>query len=541
MSSDRQQILNTLIQRINAFSEGYRQNIAILGEPCIGKTSLISAALASDALKKDSIIYIYLDIKIEPFEFCARRFIKSAISQLITLDPIFTAQKEPVFLIQDLARIYPKIAHLCTRVLQDIEKGKFEEAFSFMMDIPFAISEETKKRCLVILDEFHNLDKFVLKNALGTLSKKIMIQKDTMYIILSSRSMVSQKLLNEKLSLLFGNFEKVHLSTFDVATSRSFLQENIKSARLPQSYLDFMASFTGNRPFYMRIICEEMDRAVYSGKIGPENYSDLVEHAMVETVFKKRSLINQHFSNFLFKLSEGRLLSKCISVLLVLSGENKKQRDIIKSSKLQQAEVSKILNMLIEMDIIVRNGAFYRFKDRLFRFWLQSVYLKRIDAFSIAEEIEESVFRKEVSRSLSEFMQEFEKDLSSRITELFKSFKNDIVQLNGKKHKFISFNAVQKNEHNDAQSTEIIASANMQKWLCKVKKDKITENDILDIIKDAKSQKKVDRITRNILIALGGIDENAYLMAKEAKFWTWDIDTLNVLMELYDKPHVITK
>jgi len=144
MSDDRQEILNTLIRRINSFADGYRQNIAIFGEPCIGKTTLMKNLFSSELLRKDNVIPIYLEIKIEPFEFCAKRFIRSILSQVVKSDPLLTAPKDAVLLIEDLARDYPKTAQICIRVLQDIEKSKLDEAFSFMLDIPGVLSEEAK-------------------------------------------------------------------------------------------------------------------------------------------------------------------------------------------------------------------------------------------------------------------------------------------------------------------------------------------------------------------------------------------------------------
>ena len=538
MLNDREEILNTLIHRVNSFTDGYRQNIAIFGEPCMGKTTLIKNLFSSESLKKDSVIPIYLEVKIEPFEFCAKRFIKSILSQAVKSDPLLTPPKDMVLLIEDLTRDYPKTAQICTRVLQDIERVKLDEAFSFMLDIPSVLSEETKKRCVLILDEFHNLDNFALKNPFGTIAKKIMIQKDTMYMLISSRITFSLRLVNEKLALLFGNFEKFFLKPLNIADGRVFLQNNIKGIALPQAYLDFISSFTGNRPFYMQIICNEIERAVFSKKIEKDDHLNIIGHSFMEALFKRNGILNQYFYNLLFKISEGKLLSKSIAVLIVLSSENKKQSDIAKAAKLQSRDVSKILNNMIEMDIIARNGAFYRFTDRLFRFWLKSVYMKRISSFSMDESMEESVFRKDISGRFNIFAQEFEKELSSRVVELFKLFKNDIIQLNGKKHKFISFANVEKIEGQDKNRAAIMATNGRQKWLCMIKKEHITENDMLEIIKDSKELKKNTGVNRNIVIAFSGVNENAYLLAKEAKFWTWGIEDLNVLMELYGKPHI---
>jgi hypothetical protein len=539
MPNDREEILNTLIRRVNSFAEGYRQNIAIFGEPCIGKTTLIKNLFSSESLKKNSVILAYLEIKIEPFEFCAKRFIKSILSQVVKSDPLLTAPQDAVFLIEDLARDYPKTAQICTRVLQDIERSKLDEAFSFMLDIPPALSEETKKRCVLVLDEFHNLDNFTLKNPFGTIAKKIMIQKDTMYMLVSSRTNLSLKVVNEKLALLFGNFEKFFLKPLDTANSRVFLQNNIRSAALPQVYIDFIASFTGNRPFYMQVICDEIERVVFSKKATPENCQNLVEQSFMDALFKRNSILNQYFYNLLFKISEGKLLSKSISVMISLSSENKKQGDIAKDAKLQSGDVSKILNSMIEMDIIARNGAFYRFTDRLFRFWLKSVYMRRISSFSLDDNMEETAFKKDISGRFNIFAQEFEKELSSRIIELFKLFKNDIIQLNGKKHKFISFTDVEEFEdHSRGHAAAILATNGRQKWLCTIKKDNITENDMLNIIKNSRDHKKNAGVNKNIVIAFSGVNENAYLMAKEAKFWTWSAEDLNVLMELYGKPQI---
>ncbi|MEK6733103.1 MAG: ATP-binding protein [Candidatus Omnitrophota bacterium] len=538
MPNDREEILNTLIRRVNSFTDGYRQNIAIFGEPCIGKTRLVKDLFASESLKKDGIIPIYLEIKIEPFEFCAKRFIKSVLSQLVKSDPLLTSPQDTVLLIEDLTRDYPKTAQVCIRVMQDMERSRPDEAFSFMLDIPSMLCEETKKRCVLILDEFHNLDNFTLKNPFGIIAKKIMIQKDTMYMLISSRTTFSLRLVNEKLALLFGNFEKFFLKPFDAQASRKFLHDNIKGITLPQVHLDFIASFTGNRPFYMQSICDEIERAVFSKRINPDSHLGLIEHSFLEAIFRKNGVLNQYFYNLLFKISDGKLLSKSIAVLIVLSSENKKQNDISKVSRLQSGEVSRILNIMIELDIIARNGAFYRFKDRLFRFWLKSVYMKRIASFSMDEQMEETLFKKDIHNRFNTFSQEFEKELSSRMMELFKLFKNDIIQLNGKKHKFISFANVEKFEDQDKDYSSILATSGRQKWRFIIKKENITENEMLEIIKNNREQKKDAKINRNVVIAFSGVNENAYLMAKEAKFWTWNLEDLNVLMELYGKPHI---
>ena len=340
--------------------------------------------------------------------------------------------------------------------------------------------------------------------------------------------------------MLFGNFERILLPPFDIDMSRAFLQDNIRGTLFPHAYLDFLGSFTGNKPLYMQIICDEIERAVFSKKIDSQDYGALIEHVLTETLFKETGVINQLFLALFSKISDGKLLSRSASVLIALSCENKKQYDIVRASRLQARDVSKILSRLVDMDIIVRNGSFYRFKEKLFSFWLNSVYMKRLLSFSIDNAIEKDRFKKEVKASLEQFIREFEKGLSLRMEDLFRSFKNDVIQLNGKKHKFLSFDDVSTIEENFCNSMNIMARNSKYRWLCTIKKEYITENDITEIIKIIRAKKRDSKINRFILVSLAGINENAYLLAKEAKFWIWDLESLNILMELYNKPCILS-
>ena len=51
--------------------------------------------------------------------------------------------------------------------------------------------------------------------------------------------------------------------------------------------------------------------------------------------------------------------------------------------------------------------------------------------------------------------------------------------------------------------------------------------------------KRLFKIQRKVLIVLGGIDQNAKLIAQEAKMQLWDLRILNGLLDLYDLPRII--
>ena len=112
--------------------------------------------------------------------------------------------------------------------------------------------------------------------------------------------------------------------------------------------------------------------------------------------------------------------------------------------------------------------------------------------------------------------------------------------MNGKKHKFFSFDDVSRIEEDFCSSMNILAKSGKSRWLCTIKKEYMTENDIAAIIKNVRAKKWDKRINRNIVIPLAGINENAYLLAKESKFWVWDLKSLNILMELYGKQYILS-
>ncbi|MEW6074743.1 MAG: hypothetical protein AB1530_00380, partial [Candidatus Omnitrophota bacterium] len=70
---DREEYLKILQKRTCAFKDGYRQNIAIIGDDSIGKTSIISKFLGS--VCESRLVYVYLDVRQEGFASFARRFI----------------------------------------------------------------------------------------------------------------------------------------------------------------------------------------------------------------------------------------------------------------------------------------------------------------------------------------------------------------------------------------------------------------------------------------------------------------------------------
>ncbi|TAM38835.1 hypothetical protein EPN54_03935, partial [bacterium] len=70
---DRTNYLEILQKRVVSLREGYRQNIAIIGEENVGKSSIVFKFL--DKFYDPHIITVFLEVRHEPLEGFARRFI----------------------------------------------------------------------------------------------------------------------------------------------------------------------------------------------------------------------------------------------------------------------------------------------------------------------------------------------------------------------------------------------------------------------------------------------------------------------------------
>ena len=70
-----------------------------------------------------------------------------------------------------------------------------------------------------------------------------------------------------------------------------------------------------------------------------------------------------------------------------------------------------------------------------------------------------------------------------------------------------------------------------------IKTEALTEADIADFSKECKRYHH--KLQRKIMITLKEVDPNARLKALEEKIWTWDLNNLNQILDLFSKPRII--
>jgi len=522
----RTEALNLIRKRVEALKEGYRQNIALTGQNLSGKSSILHHFLYNFC--DTQILPIYVEITDEPFTYFCRRFIGSLLYNFLKAKNL--QPKEDLSLLIEEGRNYIPNTVRDILDIQDLIKRKdFDQAYSQLFNLTNTVKEETGKSCVIIFDEFHNLANLNVKYPFKNFGRKIMVQKDTMYIVTSSQVTTVKKILNEKLSLLFGNFEVVNVDGFTAKNASYFLDKRFKYIRVPKEYKNFIISLTEGNPFYLDIISQAV--------------KDIVTHLTFKRVTKdvliealKNSIFNSKGAVFLYlnsTLEEARLSKKMpepyISILLAVAGGSFRLKEIARVVKKRTGDVSKDLSDLVEMNILYKNGSLYRFVDRMFSFWLKFVYEKKRSAIIsyLPDRIE--IFKKEMGELIDSFLTEETKEIVERVAHLFGLFNNETIYIENIEHRLSLFSSVDIKTF-DNGDPYILSKTKNKYWIAAVSPGELRDIGVIEFIEKCKSLKI--KLHRKVLVAFSGIEMNARLLAKEEKIWIWDTEDLNNLMAL---------
>lgn len=528
--------LELLKKRILDLKEGYRQNIALLGTPHIGKTSILHKLLLN--LDDSDLISIYLDLENKEFSYFVSKFTASLLynyskSQHLPL------HEDLDLLIESTRKTIPNTIAVIQKIQANLKNGRYTDCFLGLLVLPEVFTNETNKFCILILDEFQNLEDFPLNNVFRELGKKIMTQKRCLYIVSSSYPKRAKKILSEKLSLLFGNFETVAVESFDQLTSQKFLEGFLKDVKMGAQLRNFTIDFTGGHPLYLHLIGHELLNLSAIHKQN-EIYLPLLTLAIENTLFNRWGVISRHFELVINDLSQGKGAKMVAPLLMTLANGQNKIEEITKELNLKRSPVSQKLNWLMEAGVVIRNGNFYCFKDKLFKYWIKFVYQKRLKEVDLTLDKQSKQFKDEFHKAFEAFRIISRKDLSSRVIELLHCFDNEAFDLNGRKYKLPSFREIlsQASQGDSSTGLEIIkATTEQAHWYIAIKKDALAENDVNQI--SIETKKGENKPQRCLIVSLAELDQNARLRAFQERFWVWGESELNSLLTLFDQPLIV--
>ncbi len=349
-----------------------------------------------------------------------------------------------------------------------------------------------------------------------------------MYIIISSMKYRAKAVLAKNLSLLFGNFEVITVEPFDIPISEQYLEHKLVGLELEPGLKNFITHFTGGYPFYLEVVSQALLKS----------YQNDLAGILEDLLFESSGILHQRFSVHLKRFLDGPCGRDNSAILyLTASGQNK-VNDIAHVLRRTKKELNLRINQLMELDAVSRNGDFLKINDRVFAFWLKFVYQNKLQSLTFDAKSQKVAFKDHIEKMIQEFMAAAQRPVIDRMAELFRSFSDDTVQLERKRLKLAHFREIKPLELNRAGLREgLIGRSSDSLWIVAFKKDSLTEEDVAEFAKECKKYRH--KLQTKVIVTLKDIDANARLRALEEKIWTWDINRLNQIFDLFSKPRLI--
>ncbi|MFH0918109.1 MAG: ATP-binding protein [Candidatus Omnitrophota bacterium] len=523
---DRKNYIQILEKRVSSLKEGYRQNIAIIGDENVGKTSIISKFLAD--FYDPRIITVYLEVRPEPLEGFARRFIGALLYNFL-LNSGLPLKEDLDYLISKSSRYMPNTTTRINFILNELSRRKKINIVTELFNLSELINQETGKFTVLFLDEFHNLEDLGVKNLYREWSKLLIIQKNTLYCLVSSRMFKTRLILSKQLSLLFGNFEIITIEPFDIHTSGRYLDQHVGSLKLNPQLKDFIINFTGGYPLYLELIADALLKTDVE-----VNLADILE----DLLFNTSGILNQRFSNYIKCFLDVGASNDYISIFYLIASGRNRIKDIGHILHKQKNDLAIRINYLLELDAITRSGDFLKVSDRLFSYWMRFVYQEKMRSLSFDAKNQKEKFRESIQELIAEFAKQSIKPLVNRVGELLQLFEDDLVQLERKKIRLHHFREVKSLVFGERFLKDgLLGRSSDALWIMAIKSDALTEQDITEFAKECKRYHHKSQ--RKIMVTLKEVEPNARLRALEEKIWTWDLNSLNQMLDLFSKPRVI--
>jgi len=512
--------------RILGFLEGYRRNIAIVGDESVGKSSILFNFLGS--FLDNRLFVVYVEARHESLLSFVRRFIGVLLYNFM-LNSGLELKEDIDFLLAKSCRYIPKTVEKIKNILNAAAKRKKQNIFAELLSLYDLIYQETGKPCVVIVDEFCNLEKLGIKNLYREWGRVLIAQKNTMYIIVSSAKFKAKAVLSKELSLLFGNFEVINVEPFDIKTSEEYLGFKLGDSVLNADLKNFLVHFTGGCPFYLEVISDELIKSPQA------DLSSTLEGLL----FNSAGILNQRFSNYIKRFMDLPRSNEYISILYMVSSGRNKIKDIAHILHKQEKQIFSNVNHLLEVDALTRNGDFLKLNDRVFGFWLRFVYQQKLQSLSFDAGCQKEKFKDGISAMIQEFLDFSRKSLIERITELLYLFEDQTLQIETKKIRLNRFREIKPLEFNRRNLKRgLIGRSGENLWIMAVKDDAVTEEDITDFASECRRYRHA-KLQRKIIFTPCNIDYNTRLKAMEEKIIAWDINDVNKFMDLFSKPRVI--
>jgi hypothetical protein len=218
-----------------------------------------------------------------------------------------------------------------------------------------------KKRLIIIMDEFQDIDKLNGENFEKLLRSKIQHHSNVNYLFLGSRTHILQDMFNNKNRAFYNSASAMNLGALPKAETINFLIErfSLSNIKLEEDTASYLIEQSGNIPYYIQFLASEVwQYTINQKKIVDKEIIRLSSDKIIDLKSDYYIELFDHLTPYQKKLLKA----------LAVSGKNVFSAEYALTFRLSAGSTTqKALSGLINSGIIEKNENDYSFDDPFFK------------------------------------------------------------------------------------------------------------------------------------------------------------------------------
>ncbi|MDR0363971.1 MAG: ATP-binding protein [Bacteroidales bacterium] len=336
-------------------------NIVLYAPRRFGKTSLVFKAM--EELEKKGFICVYFDfMPVFSLESFVRLYSKALAKKQANLQKF----------VQTFASLIKNIRPVLTfghdgkpEFSIDFMGGKIDETtVSQLLDLPEKIAG-FRKRVLVFLDEFQDVEKLEKINFEALLRSKIQQQEKTNYLFLGSKTHILKELFNSKKKAFYNAAFQMTIIGLPKVDTMEYLRRKFAESNIVINDEEalYIISVTSNIPHYIQLLSSEIWQYMI-------NTSKTVTKEIID---KCINLLIELKSDYYIELFDKQSRSKKqLLQALIKNGENIFSTAYIRTNNLSgAATIQRAISGLILEGIVEKTNSEYFITDPFFKLFIE--------------------------------------------------------------------------------------------------------------------------------------------------------------------------
>lgn len=535
MTNLRPELAARLHQRLQAFADGFRHNVALIGPPGSGKTFQLQHALTR---RPPQLLAISCCLYRESARSFLQRLLCAILQAGLTELPLPLERERPgsfeghpqrlEALLKGAEHHIPRTA-AAARSVESLLMGRVDgEALQRTLDLIPLLGDERRQPCVFLLDEFLYLEELGFSQAFHELGKRVMTWPSTLFLLSSSHVYRARLILRERLQLLFGQFELLTLETLNPDTVDAWATNELADLTGAQIISPFLMGWLGTHPWYLTAFLKRL-----------KELSTLTQStALTEPLFfqtawdvlgSPEGVLHQWCRSRVEALPEGRVGARALEALLRMAEGARTMTEI--GGAIGRSGLTEALHALMERDLAVRHGACWVIPDPVLRCWLSTVLRDERCGGSAPDAESRRRFEDALRQLWHRWAQTHQRSFPEQVIGLFEQFADETVLLDAKTGRLPKFHTITRQPDRGGASSYLVADGEGKRWCAALQEHAVDESGVAHF--EAFCRRQSPRPSRKVVITNMALDQNARLLAKTVNMWVWEASDLRLLMELF--------